>query len=150
MRAGPANVRFPGEDKRRKVKMRGIKKASDTIQKRLKANCFLCHCNHITSLSIKYYQKCIWLWFEWMQSDAFLCDKHTIFSFPLFWVIWYISFLLTCSFNAFLEIFILTDPNNKLIRTVHWLEQFWFEIVYNFGRLKLLSILWNLVMHFEI
>ena len=36
--AGPANVRFPGEDKRRKVKMRGIKKASDTIQKRLKAN----------------------------------------------------------------------------------------------------------------
>ncbi len=36
--AGPANVRFPGEDKRRKIKMRGIKKASDTIQKRLKAN----------------------------------------------------------------------------------------------------------------
>ena len=84
--------------------------------------------------------KCIWLWFEWMQSDAFLCDKHTIFSFPLFWVIWYISFLLTCSFNDFLEIFILTDPNNKLIRTVHWLvhwlEQFWFEIVHNFGRLS--------------
>jgi len=38
MMAGPANVRFPGEDKRRKIKMRGIKKASDTIQKRLKAN----------------------------------------------------------------------------------------------------------------
>jgi hypothetical protein len=36
--AGPAQVRFPGEDKRRKVKMRGIKKASDTIQRRLKSN----------------------------------------------------------------------------------------------------------------
>ena len=98
------------------------------------------------------------MWFEWMQSDAFLCDKHTIFSFPLFWVIWSISFLLTCSFNAFLEIFILTDPNNKLIRTVHWLvywlEQFWFEIVYNFGRLKYImkfgNAFWNLVPNWSI
>ena len=36
--AGPAQVRFPGEDKRRKLKMRGIKKASETIQKRLRKN----------------------------------------------------------------------------------------------------------------
>ena len=35
---GPAQVRFPGEDKRRKLKMKGIKKASDTIQKRLRKN----------------------------------------------------------------------------------------------------------------
>ena len=35
---GPAQVRFPGEDKRRKLKMKGIKKASETIQKRLRKN----------------------------------------------------------------------------------------------------------------
>ena len=35
---GPAQVRFPGEDKRRRLKMKGIKKASETIQKRLRKN----------------------------------------------------------------------------------------------------------------
>ena len=35
---GPAQVRFPGEDKRRRLKMKGIKKASETIQKRLRTN----------------------------------------------------------------------------------------------------------------
>lgn len=36
--AGPGQVRFPGEDKRRKLRMKGIKKASDSIQKRLRKN----------------------------------------------------------------------------------------------------------------
>ena len=36
--AGPGQVRFPGQDKRRKLRMKGIKKASDAIQKRLRKN----------------------------------------------------------------------------------------------------------------
>ncbi len=36
--AGPAQVRFPGEDKHKRVRMRGIKKASESIQKRLLRN----------------------------------------------------------------------------------------------------------------
>lgn len=36
--AGPAQVKFPGEDKRRRVRMRGIKKASESIRKRLLGN----------------------------------------------------------------------------------------------------------------
>ena len=35
---GPAQVRFPCEDKRGRLKMKGIKKASETIQKRLRKN----------------------------------------------------------------------------------------------------------------
>jgi hypothetical protein len=36
--AGPAQVKFPGDDKNRRVRMRGIKKASGSIQKRLQHN----------------------------------------------------------------------------------------------------------------